>query len=326
MNLKNLLMVAAISFGAISCETSSTDLDSATLEKDVEPVNAFKGKSQKGIALDANYIDQINAQLELKGLNYQLLKIEYITSNQGDEAGQEVLRKDLGNKQLGFDFVPFDARRGEWSGPVDEENDNITFAIDQTDDAIPPFGGLTAADTDAVIVRSFGTWEDASCSNLDLTRYNDYGIDIGLIAFLNGLGGSPYVFADVQNCGFTDIDFGGGILGVTFTFGFTDANGDFTDVDNNGKADCAFREIYYDPSWNWADDGTTSIDLESVATHEIGHGLSQAHFGNIAIKHNGYLQASPRAVMNALYSGPYRDLNGTDKGGHCSNWGQWPQN
>jgi len=48
--------------------------------------------------------------------------------------------------------------------------------------------------------------------------------------------------------------------------------------------------------------------------------------GNISIKNNGYLKASPRAVMNALYTGPYRDLKGTDNGGHCSIWGQWPQN
>lgn len=324
MNLKNYLMVAAIGLGAMSCQTSDSDVDNSSFEKADEPVNAFKATSKKGVELNVAYIDQVNTQLELKGLNYRLLKIEYITSNGSDEAGQEVLQKDLGNKQLAFDFVPFDERR-EWSGPVDGENDNITFAIDQTDDAVPPFGGLSGPQTDAVIERSFGTWEDVSCSNLDLARNDDFGIDIGLIAFLNGLGGSPYVFADVQNCGFKDINFAGGVLGATFTFGFTDENG-FTDIDNNGKADCAFREIYYDPSWNWADDGTADIDLESVATHEIGHGLSQAHFGNISIKHNGTFTANPRAVMNAFYGSPYRELNGTDNGGHCSIWGQWPQN
>ena len=320
------LFLTVLSLIIFSCQSGESDSDSNYIESDDNPINAFKGSSKQGVSLDVNFIDQVNEAIKLKGLNYQLVKIEFLTSNDGDQAGQTVLQRDLGNKQLDFDFVPFDPRRS-WSGPVDGENDNITYAIDQTADAIPPFGGLTAEQTDDVIERSFGTWQDATCSNLDLTRNNDFGLDIGVVAFIFGTGGStPFVFADVQNCGFTDINFGGGILGVAFTFGFQDENDEFTDINNDGKIDCAFREIYYDPSWNWADDGTTNVDLESVATHEIGHGLSQAHFGNITIKNNGTLKASPRAVMNALYSGPYRDLNGTDKGGHCSNWAEWPNN
>ncbi|HKJ01762.1 MAG TPA: hypothetical protein VJ997_04885, partial [Longimicrobiales bacterium] len=98
-----------------------------------------------------------------------------------------------------------------------------------------------------------------------------------------------------------------------------------TDIDNNGKGDAAFREIYYDPDWNWADDGTNNIDVESVALHEAGHGLSQAHFGNIFNK-RGVFTADPRAVMNAFYQSPLRGLLGSDNGGHCSNWAQWPNN
>jgi hypothetical protein len=113
---------------------------------------------------------------------------------------------------------------------------------------------------------------------------------------------------------------------VTFTFGFTDDDGNFTDINNDRKLDCAFREIYYDPSWNWADDGVSNIDVESVAVHELGHGLSQGHFGQVFIQNTGYLQVAPRAVMNALYTGPYRVLQGTDNGGHCSIWAEWPQN
>ena len=89
----------------------------------------------------------------------------------------------------------------------------------------------------------------------------------------------------------------------------------------------AFREIYYDPSpWTWADDGVANIDVETVALHEAGHGLSQAHFGTVRLKNDGSLMASPRAVMNALYAGPFRSLAGTDNGGHCGNWAQWPNN
>ena len=40
----------------------------------------------------------------------------------------------------------------------------------------------------------------------------------------------------------------------------------------------------------------------------------------------GAQKASPKAVMNALYVAPFRDLTGSDEGGHCSIWAQWPNN
>lgn len=316
-SLSILFLFAAVMYG---CDTQSTINDANPLEA---PSEANTGDEDAAAHL-TSIMDAINAGLESDGAPYRVSMAEALLGP--DEAGITVLQKDLGNKQLAFDFVPNDTRRAAWSGPADQAVDNITYAIDQTVDAVPVFGGLSAAETDAVIVRSHSTWEDLTCSELPQARNSDFGVDIGLVAFLNGLGGSPFVFADVQHAGFRDINFAGGILGVAFTFRFIDDAGNSTDIDNNGKLDAAFREIYYDPSWNWADDGSTNIDLESVATHEIGHGLSQAHFGNITLKNDGSLKASPRAVMNALYSGPYRDLAGTDEGGHCSNWGQWPQN
>ena len=170
-----ILFLTIFSLIIFSCQNSESDIEANALELDETPVIAFKGASKKGLKLDVDFIDQVNEKIKLKGLNYQLVKIEYLTSNDGDQAGQTVLQKDLGNKQLDFDFVPFDPRRA-WSGATDGENDNITYAIDQTGDAVPPFGGLTADQTDAVIERSFGTWQDAMCSNLDLTRNDDFGV------------------------------------------------------------------------------------------------------------------------------------------------------
>lgn len=267
----------------------------------------------------ASIMDMMNAALAEGDYDYRVAQAEFITQ---DAMGGTVIAKDVGNKQLTFDFVANDPRR-EWSGAVGGETDDITYAIDETADAEPPFGGVSATDATNAIVRAMDTWNAQQCSDIALTRVPDFGVDIGLIAFLNGLGGSPFVFADVQHAGWRDIDFAGGVLGATFTFGFTE-NGLFTDVNNDGLADAAFREIYYDPSWNWADDGAASVDIETVAVHEAGHGLSQGHFGTVRIKNNGTLKASPRAVMNALYSGPFRALAGTDNGGHCSNWGNWP--
>ncbi|HJS43760.1 MAG TPA: hypothetical protein VJ755_09830 [Gemmatimonadales bacterium] len=274
-------------------------------------------------------MDSMNVVLEAEGANYRVAIAEYITDEAGFNGQDTVLAKNVGNKRLGADFIPGDPRRNGWSGVTpDGAVDNITYAIDRTGDAVPVFplvGGLTAAQTDAAIVRAVTTWENVECSTVGLTRNNDFGLDIGVVAFQNSLGGSPFIFADVQHAGWRDINFAGGILGVTFTFVFINAAGP-TDNDGNGLADVAFREIYFDPSFNWRDDGVGNVDVQTVALHEFGHGLSQGHFGMIALKNDGSLKASPRAVMNALYAGPFRVLVGTDNGGHCGNWETWPTN
>lgn len=270
----------------------------------------------------ANYMDALNVQLASQGAGYRAALAEYVTSPDSGQAGATVLAKSVGNKQLDFDFVPFDPRRA-WSGPSTGPADDITEAIDETGDAVPPLGGLTAAQTSAAILAAAGTWQGVNCSTLPLSLNPTLGLDVGVVAFLNGLGGSPFVFADVQHAGWRDINFAGGILGVTFTFIFVDGGGNPTDIDNNKVGDAAFREIYYDPSFTWRTDGG-NIDVESVSLHEQGHGLSQAHFGTVGLKNDGSLFAAPRAVMNALYAGPLRQLQGSDNGGHCSNWAAWP--
>lgn len=285
-----------------------------------------------GVAISEGLVavmDGVNASLEAAGVNYRVAVAEYIGSADEGEAGGTVLAKSVGNKQLGSDFVPFDDRR-PWSGPVDGTTDNITYAIDRTGDAVPLAGGLTGAQTDAAIERAMWSWQNVNCSELGLVRNQDFGIDIGYVA-----GRNSFVFADIQHAGWRDLNFAGGVLGVTFTFVFGDNVGTPpvfvpSDIDNNGKSDVAFREIYYDPiqpngtPWPWRDNGVDDIDVESVAVHEVGHGLSQAHFGTVWLKNDGSLKASPRAVMNALYAEPFRSLTGSDNGGHCSNWASWP--
>lgn len=268
----------------------------------------------------SQHMDDVNAALAAGGDEYRVAMAEYVTrAEPGAEMGNTVIARDLGNKRLSTQFVEGDPRRA-WSGPGANA---VTYAVDRTGDAVPLFGGLGGAATDGAIARAMNSWNGLRCSELNMSRNPDFGLDIGVIAFLNGLGGSPFVFADVQHAGWRDINFPGGILGVAFTFVWVDLNGP-TDIDADGYADTAFREIYYDPSWAWGTDGSPgSIDVETVALHEAGHGLSQAHFGTVRIKNDGSVKASPRAVMNALYSGPLRDLQGTDVGGHCASWGNW---
>jgi len=308
------LVARAVLVASVACTDSPVETP--------RPASAditFSVESDNELAV---YMDALNVQLEAQGAPYRAAVAEYITGPGGSEAGNTVLSKVVGNKHLTADFVPFDPRRA-WSGPATGPADDITYAIDQTGDAVPFFGGLSAAQTTAAIQAAMGTWDGVVCSTLPLTQNPDGGVDIGFIAFLNGLGGSPSIVADVQHAGWRDINFAGGILGVTFTLIFV-SGGVPTDIDNNGLADVAFREIYYDPSFSWANNGVANIDVQTVALHEAGHGLSQAHFGTIMRQDNGTLIIAPRAVMNALYAGPLRALQGTDDGGHCSNWANWP--
>ena len=312
-----LISSAAIALAFVAC----TDVSVAP-ETDFEPAFARASALGDSDVEIGDLMDALNVGLAAEGAAYRVAVAEYITNGENGEMGNTIIAKNVGNKQLGHDFVPGDLRR-TWSSA---DANSITYAIDQTFDAVPPFGGLDAVATDAAIERATATWGALRCSNPGLSRNNDFGIDIGLLAFIVGLGGSPFVFADVQHAGWRDINFGGGTIGVTFTFIFI-SGGVPTDIDNDGRLDTAFREIYYDPSFNWADDGASNnIDVETVAAHEIGHGLSQAHFGKVFVDRKGNLKFAPKAVMNAVYAGPQQSLLGTDNGGHCSNWAQWPNN
>jgi hypothetical protein len=233
----------------------------------------------------------------------------------GDAVGNTVFFRDVGNKQLGLDFVPGDTRRGGGAG--------ISYIVDQAEGAID---GLTVATTTAAIDRAMGTWDAETCSTIPIESLpNIPGVDIGVVEFLSGLGGLPFAFADIVHAGWLP----GGILpnqviGVTFTFIFVEADGVTpTDVDGNGLLDVALREILYNDAFTWRING--NIDVESVALHESGHGLSQAHFGKLTqTLANGKFHFSPLAVMNAGYTGISQSLYGTDRAGHCSIWEDWP--
>jgi hypothetical protein len=256
---------------------------------------------------------QINARAEENGEAWRVDYAEYLTSESSGEAGQIVFFNNRASRQLGAHFVPGDPRRGGFT--------DIAYVVDQAEGAID---GLTTAQTTAAIDRAMATWDNVSCSDIPITQLPNPAGDIGVVEFLNGLGGSPLVFADIQHCGWLP----GGILGnsviaVTFTFVFVGPGNVPTDIDNNGLADVAFREILYNNFLTWRINA--NIDVETVALHESGHGLSQGHdgaaFGTTA---NGKIHFSPRAVMNAAYSGVQQNLKTTDNGGHCSIWAKWP--
>jgi hypothetical protein len=148
---------------------------------------------------------------------------------------------------------------------------------------------------------------------------------------MGGLG-NPFL-ADIVNAGFMPGAFfdrlteNGSqfILAVAFTLVFTDDKDDPTDIDQNGYADVALKEIYYNNDFGWSTNGADGVDIETVALHENGHALGLGHFGNLfRTEANGKLHSVPRAVMNAVYLGPLREPLKTDKAAFCGTYAAWP--
>ena len=303
---------ALVALTFVGCQDGAVapeEVDAPLLKK-----NSSQGASQADAALVA-MLDGINVQLADQGAGYRARIAEWIAAPGSDEVGRTVFFSNVGNKQLVHHFVPGDARRGGGT--------NITYIVDQVDAASTlPIGITTAA-----IDRAMATWQAEQCSSIPITKLPDIpGLDLGFLQ-----SGGP-VLADVTHAGWLPAAFlPPPILGVTFTFVFIDPSQlpaiVFTDIDNNRKLDTAFREIYYADAFTWFDDGVSNIDVETVALHEAGHGLSQAHYGTLfRTDRNGKFHFAPQAVMNAGYTGPQRSPLGTDDGGHCSIWASWPNN
>lgn len=280
-------------------------------------------------AIPSALLAEANAELARHGL--AVLKAEYVTTSSSNQAGIVLFANDRGNKQLDSDFVPFDPRRGSRA--------NITYIVDGFDGATT--SGLTADDTGGAIDRAMSTWDAVTCSDFSMTQNPAIPVDIGIVQSILGFGGFPAFvpWADVIHAGwlpagFFDLlaeDGSTFILGVTFTIVFVNPDGTDSDIDGDGKADVGFREIYYNDAFPWGIDSSEldpispAFDVETVALHEAGHGLSQAHFGRIfGTLANLRLHFAPEAVMNAAIFGQKQSLLGSDDGGHCSIWGNWP--
>lgn len=278
------------------------------------------------------FVRSTAAQGDYSGHTVVLGMAEIITDPLSGEAGRvEYFRQDLGNGQLTHDFVYNDPRRAVFNGG----KPGVTFAVNS---------GFQSSDANLSnqvgwLYDSIFIWNSQTCADLTLSENGIAPGTQGVIQryFQSGVISTDWK-ADLTQVGFLSAAqfpyFAGNpnVLGVTFTLFWTDASGNLTDIDSNGKADVAFREIYYNDQFDWADnglegtqpDGTRLFDFPSVAIHEAGHGFSAAHFGSIG-RQDGALVANPRSVMNAIYGGTLRNLAGRDVGSTCSNWSQWPR-
>ena len=265
-----------------------------------------------------------NARLANK--NLAIFSAEYLTTGEGNKAGNIVYFNNRGNKQLEDDFVPGQSLDG---------TDAVSYYVDDT----RPSENLPLSVTEAAIDRAMATWDGIICSDLGMMKNPSVGVSTGFVtayfrdAYGLPLDGSYEYFADVNHAGwlpkgffdFISPDGGDFILGATFTIIFTDDLGNPVDENGDGKIDVAWREIYYNENFPWNDG--THYDVETIALHEAGHGLSQGHFGKaFRTTSNGKLHFAPLAVMNAAYTGVQTNINQTDNAGHCSIWTNWPNN
>ncbi|SFT54853.1 hypothetical protein SAMN04489724_1272 [Algoriphagus locisalis] len=312
--MKNLKLVATILIGmaAFGCQEKED-----TLVKDQNlPHEEIVYKSLDWDLMDANRIS-VNGRVSESPYRLELVSAEYITAPESDKAGQTVIFNDRGNKQLEFDFSPV----AKLNGIAD-----ISYYVDQ----VRPGTDLDLSTKEAAIDRAAATWDAVSCSDFGLYKVAGLPLPIGIVAAQLGFPSVAGYIADVNHAGWMPASFfdflapdgSQFILGVTFTLLLVDENGDNVDTNGDGKLDVGLREIYYNDNFFWGDGDL--VDVESIALHEMGHGLSQGHFGKAFIKKKGDIQFAPKAVMNASYTGVQTAIKGTDNGGHCSIWGDWP--
>ncbi len=339
-----LLLVSCQDNGIDSAPVQEKSASNSTkltlMELTIDKSNLHKKSSNKNSDF-ATQVAALNQRLLEHGI--QIEKMELLGA---EGAGRDVFFSDTGNKQLGSDFVPNDPRNwwpsnpylGEWT------DGSLGYWMDGTEQGTS--SGLSENETMNAFHSVMNTWGSISCSNglvlsdQGVTSPDDYG-DVGIVQALvtggqqGSFGTAPGSIVHAGNLPSWFFDIiggpggGSGILGATFTFTWVDANGP-TDIDNNGKADVFVREIYMNDGFNWQDAPDDVLfngiyDYETVMLHEVGHGLSQGHFGKMfGTAANKKLHFAPYALMNAGYTIANREITATDNGGHCSNWEEWP--
>jgi hypothetical protein len=263
----------------------------------------------------AALLTRANTTLARRGSPYIVAEAEWISL--GQTGPGQVFASHHGNRRLPFQFVPDDPRRvGDGPGNA------ITYLVDRSDGAT--VSGLSPGHTEAAVDRAMETWGKVRCG-ATLLKVADDGSDPDFLDGIFGFGGIGTPRAQITHAGWVEGVLPEGILAITFTVGFRDEQGLYSDIDGDGRWDCAFREIYYSDDWPWGiDAGYPGIDVESVALHEAGHGLSQGHFGRqFRTPRSELIRSAPRAVMNAGYTGLGQDLRGTDMAGYCGVWSSW---
>lgn len=334
MQFRSLLPAVAATAMLAGCST-----DSAITET---PVNAkaVAQPTETEVAVVSPYLAEMNRNLALSGAGVRVLKAELLVDAATWSGSSQTLIADDRQRGTGYRWVKGDPRRAGRAGVTyafDPRNSNtVTRNIDGSGVRL-----VTAPEFDAYLEEGMSAWRDRSCSAAPVERVAvPAGVDPDILdnLFLGSDGGRPYAqVSDIVQAGWKPLSFfqafagadGAGILGVSFTFVFVDANGNPTDIDGDGNQDTGLNEVYYNTSFYWAGHGgTNAVDFYSIIAHETGHSFGLAHFGKVFVTKRDAadgisiadVKYAPKALMNAVYVTGRNEIVGTDNSSFCQIW------
>ena len=282
----------------------------------------------------------MNRQLAASGANVRIAKAELIMDGATwNGATSTLIFASDRYRGITSEWVPGDPRRdgrvgvnyavgsSHWGPAVTADNGSQQLVPD--------------AQLDAQIEEAMSAWRGQSCSAPITRTAIAEGTDPDILdnVFRGTAPGPHYVqAADIVQGGWQPGSFfrtiaggtaGNNIIGVTFTFVFTDANDVATDIDHNGKGDIGLAEIFYNSRFVWSARALPgSVDFYSILTHETGHALGLGHFGKLFVtKHAAAdgiqladIKYAPYAIMNAAYVAGRNEIAGTDHSSFCQLW------
>ena len=317
---------------------------------DVPPVGPAMSPGSANGALSAAGSDEasevspvlanMNLQLAASGARVRIAKAELLMdAGSWNGATSTLIFANDRYRGIGAEWVPGDPRRDGRVG--------VNYAVGSSHwgPAATADNGpqqlVSNAQLDAQIEEAMSAWRGQSCS-APITRTTiAAGTDPDVLdEIFRGIApGATYAQpADIVQGGWQPGSFfraiaggtsGNNIIGITFTFVFTDANDEPTDIDHNGKQDVGLAEIYYNSRFLWTAKGLPgSVDFYSIITHETGHALGLGHFGKLFVTRHDMadgiqladIKYAPYAIMNAAYVTGRNEIAGTDHSSFCQIW------